>query len=62
MDRFWREVAGKGPLIEPMKGADEDVLVAFLWKETFETQNVLVAWPMAMYRADDYYMSRLALH
>ena len=59
VDEFWREVAGKGPLIEFVKGQDQDQLVTFLWRETFATHNVLVGWPMAVLRGDDYYMSRL---
>jgi enterochelin esterase-like enzyme len=57
--QFWNEVEGNGPLIEPIPKNDEDVLVTFLWREIFETHNVLVGWPMAVFRADDYYMSHL---
>jgi enterochelin esterase family protein len=52
-------MAGKGPLIESIPGNDRDLLVTFLWRETYETHNVLAGWPMAAWRADDYYMSRL---
>ncbi len=58
-NEFWRDVAGKGPLIEPAQGNDRDLLVTFIWRETFETHNVLAGWPMAVWRAEDYYMSRL---
>jgi len=60
VDQFWREVAGKGPLVESIEGNDRDLLVTFLWRETYQTHNVLVGWPMAAWRADDYYMSRLS--
>ena len=57
---FWREMAGKGPLIETIAGTDDDdTLVTFLWRARFETYNVLVGWPMAAFRGDDYYMSRV---
>ncbi|HEX8028827.1 MAG TPA: alpha/beta hydrolase-fold protein [Vicinamibacterales bacterium] len=59
VEDFWREVTGKGPLIESVKGQDRDQLVTFLWRQTFETHNVLVGWPMAVLRGDDYYMERL---
>ena len=57
--QFWDEVAGKGPLVELIRGDDQNLLVTFLWKETFETLNVLVGWPMAAFRPDDYYMNHL---
>lgn len=59
VEQFWREQTGKGPLIEPIKGNDRELLVTFLWRQTYETHNVLVGWPMAAWRADDYYMSRI---
>ena len=49
MNQFWREVAGKGPLLESVEGNDQDLLVTFLWRETFETHNVLAGWPMASF-------------
>jgi len=59
VNQFWREVTGKGPLVESVQGNDQDLLVTFLWREIFETHNVLVGWPMAAWRPDDYYMSHL---
>lgn len=60
LDRFWSEPATRGgPLVEPMTNSDEDVLVTFLWKEIYETHNVLLVWPPARYGERDYYMSRL---
>ena len=53
------EVEGKGPLVESVKGRAEEQLVTFLWRATFETHNVLVGWPMAVFRGDDYYMTHL---
>ena len=53
---FWREVAGKGPLVEEIPGNDRDVDVTFLWRETYDVQNVLVLWAG---RVDDGYMSHL---
>ena len=60
LDRFWQEVDGKGPIVEPIKGESDEVLATFLWREIYETKNVLLVWPLAWSKADDYYMSRLA--
>jgi len=57
--QFWAEMAGRGPLVESIAGNAEDVLVTFLWRETFETHHVLVGWPMAQGPANEYYMTRL---
>ena len=35
VERFWSEVNSRAPLIEPIDGDNENVLVTFLWKETF---------------------------
>jgi enterochelin esterase family protein len=59
VNQFWQEVAGTGPLVEPVQDDGQDLLVTFLWRATFETHNVLVGWPMAAWREDDYYMSHL---
>jgi enterochelin esterase-like enzyme len=69
VEDFWREVSGHGPLVEPAseRPADQpaflrseppnrDLLVTFLWRQTYETRNVLVSWSD---RPDDYYMSHL---
>jgi enterochelin esterase-like enzyme len=53
---FWQEVAGKGPLVEEIPGNDREVDVTFLWRATYDVQNVLVLWAG---RIDDGYMSRL---
>jgi enterochelin esterase family protein len=60
LQSFWREVTGKGPLIEEIPGNDQDIDVTFIWREVYETQNVLVEWPSAFARPDEYYMSRLS--
>jgi enterochelin esterase-like enzyme len=52
---FWREVAGKGPLVEEAAGNDRDVDVTFLWREIYETRNVSVIWAN-----DEGYMSHLS--
>lgn len=60
VDRFWREVTGIAPLVEPLKDSNDDVLVTFLWKEAYDTQNVLLLWPPTTQgRADEYFMSHL---
>ena len=59
LDQFWREQAGNGPLVEPIPDNDREQLVTFVWRETFETHNVLVSWELSGVREDDYYMNRL---
>jgi enterochelin esterase family protein len=46
VERFWLEAETRGgPLVEAIDGNDQEVLVTFLWKELFETHNVLAIWP-----------------
>jgi enterochelin esterase-like enzyme len=52
---FWREVAGKGPIIEEIAGNDRDADVTFLWRELYDTRNVRLGWA-----AHEDYMSRLS--
>jgi enterochelin esterase family protein len=59
LESFWHEVSGKGPLVEQIPGNDREIDVTFLWREIYDTRNVLVLWPMATGRPDDYFMSRL---
>ncbi len=61
IDRFWEEVKKEGaPLIEPLGGDDENMLVTFLWKGRPDTHNVLLAWfPFTGQAPDDYLMARL---
>jgi enterochelin esterase-like enzyme len=56
LSSFWREVAGKGPLVEEIPGNDRHVDVTFLWRQTYDVKNVLVLWAG---RIDDGYMSRV---
>ncbi|HXU31455.1 MAG TPA: enterochelin esterase [Thermoanaerobaculia bacterium] len=43
LDRFWQKVAQEGtPLVEPIEGAKDEVLVTYLWRGGDETKNVLV--------------------
>jgi enterochelin esterase family protein len=45
VERFWGEAqAHGGPIIETIAGDDKYVLVTFLWKEIYETHNVLALW------------------
>jgi enterochelin esterase-like enzyme len=59
--RFWSEVVQETtPLYEPIPGDEEHILVTFLWKATFETYNVVVAWaPYFEQRPEDFQMARL---
>jgi CubicO group peptidase (beta-lactamase class C family)/enterochelin esterase-like enzyme len=63
LGRFWREVAERGaPLVEPLDGDNDYVLVTFLWRARFETRNVVVVHWARFYsldRLDDYKMVRL---
>ncbi len=56
IDAFWREIAGKGPLVEDIPKNDRDVTVTFLWREIYDTRNVRVTWCP---RSEDCYMSHL---
>jgi len=56
---FWREVEGKGPLVEAIEGNDRELDVTFLWREHYETRNVLLLWSMGARRPNDYYFSKL---
>lgn len=61
VERFWAEIARmKGILIEPLAGDEQHLLVTFFWRATYETFNVLLNWPVAWDRPDDYYMSNVA--
>ena len=52
---FWQEVANRGTLLEDIAGNDRDTDVTFLWRETYDTRNVLL---MGAPYAD--YMSHLS--
>jgi enterochelin esterase family protein len=57
-ERFWAEAEARGgPLVETIPGNDQYFLVTFLWKEIYETYNVLVIWPGAP--REDNYMSHV---
>jgi enterochelin esterase family protein len=54
---FWAAVAaGHGPIVEPLAGDADNVLVTFVWKETFETHNVRLDRPPV----SDFYLTHLA--
>jgi enterochelin esterase-like enzyme len=61
IDAFWREVQKEGaPIIEPLAGDHDNMLVTFLWRGTPDTHNVFVArLPYAAATPDDYFMNRL---
>ncbi len=61
VDAFWQEVKSHGaPLIEPLPGDNNNMLVTFLWKGTPYTHNVVVLrLPYAGATPDDYLMHRL---
>lgn len=58
VSQFWLEAKERGgPLIESIKGDEKNVLVTFLWRETYDTYNVLVDWSGPA--PQDYYMSHV---
>ncbi|MBX9585195.1 MAG: DUF3327 domain-containing protein [Gemmataceae bacterium] len=40
LERFWRELAGKAPLVEPIPGSDEEVWATFVWRGDGGTERV----------------------
>jgi enterochelin esterase-like enzyme len=56
LESFWREVAGRGPIVQEIPGNDREADVTFLWREIYDTRNVLLDWCP---RTEDCYMSRL---
>jgi enterochelin esterase family protein len=43
LDKFWKEISEQGaPIIEPVAGNDNDMLVTMLWRAREETRNVFV--------------------
>jgi enterochelin esterase-like enzyme len=45
VEAFWEEVRQKGgPLVEPLAGSTQFMLVTFLWKPAFETHSVALVW------------------
>ncbi len=43
LERFWQRIDEQGtPLVEPIEGAKDEVLVTYLWRGGDETKNVLV--------------------
>ncbi len=57
---FWREIEQSGsPLAEPILNDPENVLVTFLWRETFPLHNVLVIGPLTFPLLERYQMTRL---
>ena len=43
VERFWKQVREQGaPLVESIVDSRDELLVTFLWKQTYDTRNVLV--------------------
>jgi enterochelin esterase family protein len=61
LDRFWAEAGKEGtPLVDPIAEDPGHVLATFLWKQSFDTNNVLVLWnPFAAEHPDDYQMHKI---
>jgi len=62
LDQFWRDVAQQGtPLIDRIADDPKDVFTTFLWRATYETRGVLLAWlPFATVWPDRYRFSHMA--
>ena len=59
--RFWEEVRKSGtPLVEPIPGDRENVLVTFLWRGAEETRNVVVFLQTGGLNPADNQLTRLA--
>ncbi|MFP5286285.1 MAG: alpha/beta hydrolase [Thermoanaerobaculia bacterium] len=43
---FWREIEGKAPLVEPIPGTSEHVLVTFVWRGDAATERVALGGGM----------------
>ncbi|MEO7888870.1 MAG: enterochelin esterase domain-containing protein, partial [Vicinamibacterales bacterium] len=56
LEAFWREVAGRGPIVQEIPGNDREADVTFLWREIYDTRNVLLLWGP---RSEDNYFARL---
>jgi enterochelin esterase family protein len=56
LESFWREVAGRGPIVQEIPGSDREADVTFLWREIYDTRNVLLLWGP---QSEDNYLSRL---
>ncbi|HLJ33200.1 MAG TPA: enterochelin esterase domain-containing protein, partial [Ktedonobacteraceae bacterium] len=60
LSTFWRIVMAQGtPLIEPIPDDDEHVLVTFLWQQTEEIHNILVAGALVGWDVAENQMSHL---
>jgi enterochelin esterase family protein len=50
LDEFWLEVTARGtPLIERIRGDDDQAIVTFLWRGNSETENVFIMSPLMGY-------------
>src|SRR5215471_9625811 len=59
VSRFWQEVEREGtPLIEPIKGDDQNLLVTFLWRAKEENKYIAV-FPMARLNTLSHLMGHL---
>jgi enterochelin esterase-like enzyme len=60
LERFWQDVTKQGtPLVEPVKEADRQVLLTFLWRAKEETRNVVVFGGVAGTDINENQMTRL---
>jgi enterochelin esterase-like enzyme len=58
VDAFWTHVQQRGaPLVEAIPGSSGEMLVTFVWKQAYETRNVLVLWPGRA--RPDHYLTKL---
>src|SRR5690349_2335366 len=58
VESFWQEIAAVGaPLIEPVPGTPDQMLVTFLWRATAPVENVIVVGELV---GSDYAANRLA--
>lgn len=58
--RFWREIDGKAPLIEPVGNDSRDCWVTFVWRGNSKTQKVGLLGDLPYADRAKWYMTRLA--
>lgn len=62
-ENFWKQVAAEGtPLLEPIGSDGKYHLVTFLWRNTYDTRNVLVFGSMVEVGASPYPRTDYAMH
>lgn len=59
VEKFWRDVAGKAPLVEPIPGDDRDVRVTYLWRGGRDAESVFLFGGVPFVNIEHKYLARL---